>query len=83
MKDTTQFLSHNPTLLASYGDFKLYEHPLRGDTAPIYMLTPIGRLVNTGFYDLGDFDLDLCIDLAADAAEQVRIVLSSNMGGQL
>jgi hypothetical protein len=27
------------------------------------MSTPNGRLINTGFYDLDDFDLDLCIEL--------------------
>jgi len=58
------FLSHNPTLLASFGGYKLYEHPLRGDTAPIYMATKSGKLINTGFYDLDDFDLDLCREIA-------------------
>ena len=50
-----KFMSHNPTLLAEYGEYKLWEHPTRGDTAPIYMSTPSGKLINTGFYDLGDF----------------------------
>lgn len=69
MKTATSFLAHNPTLLATYGDFKLYEHPIHGDAASIYMVTPQGTLVNTWFYDLGDFDLDLCLDLAADARD--------------
>jgi hypothetical protein len=69
MTNATKFLAQNPTLLATYGEFKIYEHPTRGDSAPVYMVTPIGRLVNTGFYDLGDFDLDLCIDLATDALD--------------
>ena len=69
MKDATKFLEHNPTLLASFGGFNLYEHPTRGDEAPVYMVTPNGALINTGFYDLGDFDLDLCLDLAADAKD--------------
>jgi hypothetical protein len=54
MANTEKFLSHNPTLLMTIGRFKLYEHPLRGDTAPIYMIFQ-GQLFNTGFYDLGDF----------------------------
>ena len=58
-----KFFSLNPTLLATFGGFRLYEHPTRGDTAPIFMSTPDGRLVNTGFYDLGDFDLELCHEL--------------------
>lgn len=91
MKDATQFLSHNPTLLASYGlgqdcQYRLFEHPTRGDEAPVYMVTPTGYLINTGFYDLGDFEEDgfsLCLELEADAYEQPRIVLSGKMCGQL
>lgn len=58
-----KFFSHNPTHLGTVGDYKLWEHPTRGDTAPIYMSTPDGRLINTGFYDLEDFDVQLCIEL--------------------
>jgi hypothetical protein len=43
--------------------YKLWEHPTRGDTDCVYMSTPSGRLIATGFYDLDDFDLDLCIEL--------------------
>ena len=50
-----KFMSHNPTLLATFGGYRLYEHPTRGDSAPVYMTTPNGTLINTGFYDLGDF----------------------------
>ena len=60
-----KFMSHNPTLLMTICDFNMWEHPLRGDEAPIYMTTLDGRLINTGFYDLGDFDLALCIELCA------------------
>jgi len=63
MNKTESFLSKNPTQLTQFGDFKLFEHPTRGDTAPIYMVTPSGRLINTGFYDLEDFDLELCLEL--------------------
>lgn len=77
-----KFLAASPTLLASFGQFKLYEHPTRGDTAPIYMISPDGRLINTGFYDLGDFDLALCHELSADN-ETSRIALSAwGHGGQ-
>jgi hypothetical protein len=66
MTPLERFLSKNPTLLASYGAYSVWEHPTQGDTAPVYMSTPDGRLINTGFYDLGDFDLDLCGELAGE-----------------
>jgi hypothetical protein len=55
MGQPAKFFEHNPTLLATFGGYRLYEHPLRGDTAPVYMSTPSGALINTGFYDLGDW----------------------------
>ena len=67
MKFVQNFFCHNPTKLASFGGFDIWEHPLRGDTAPVYMTTPSGKLINTGFYDLGDFDLALCLELEAEA----------------
>ena len=59
-----KFMAHNPTVILTIGGYTLYEHPTRGDTAPLYMATPDGRLINTGFYDTGDFDLALCEELA-------------------
>jgi len=67
MKIVLSFFEHNPTKLATFGGFDIWEHPLRGDTAPVYMTTPSGKLINTGFYDLGDFDLALCLELEAEA----------------
>ena len=64
---TESFLTKNPTQLAQFSGFKLYEHPTRGDEAPVYMITPKGQLINTGFYDLGDFDLALCLGLEESA----------------
>jgi hypothetical protein len=59
-----QFFAHRPTQLARIGDFGLYEHPTRGDEVPIYMYNFLTRyMINTGFYDLGDFDLALCMEL--------------------
>lgn len=82
---TARFLALNPTELASIGGFKLWEHPTRGDTAPIYMTTPDWRLINTGFYDLGDFDLLLCEELAANrptpAEDAPRIKIEGRIGG--
>ena len=66
MTPTEKFMSHNPTLLARFGGYSLYEHPTLGDTAPIAMITPSGLLYNMGFYDLGDFEEDglaLCIEI--------------------
>lgn len=62
-----QFLAKGPYLLMQIEGYKLWEHPTRGDTAPIYMSTPSGRLINTGFYDTGDFDLGLCIELESSS----------------
>lgn len=67
MTKAESFLTKNPTELARFGGFKLYEHPTRGDTAPVYMVTPKGQLINTGFYDLGDFDLALCLEIEESA----------------
>lgn len=56
---TAKFMAHNPTVL----DTKLsshkqvctfYEHPTRGDEAPVYVM--IGEvLADTEFFDLDDF----------------------------
>lgn len=63
----TKFKAANPYLLQQIGPYTLWEHPTRGDEAPILMLTPNdAALVSTGFYDLGDFDLDLCHELDPD-----------------
>lgn len=59
-----RFLSKDPTLLATYGDYKVWKHPTMGDGAPVFLSTPDGRLIRTGFYDLGDFDLDLFVELS-------------------
>jgi hypothetical protein len=71
MKTATSFLAHNPTLLDSlkarrFGSYRFYEHPTRGDNAPVFMITPSGYLINTGFYDLEDFDLDTCEHLTCE-----------------
>lgn len=87
MTDTPagRFLAQNPTNLGIFGGYSLWEHPTRGDTAPIYMTTPDGRLINTGFYDMGDFDLTLCEELAANRPyseeDANRIKLNGNIGG--
>ena len=59
-----KFMEHNPTVILRIGGYTLYEHPTRGDEAPLYLATPDGRLINTGFYDIGDFDLALCEELS-------------------
>ena len=63
MSPVEKFMSHNPTLLASFGGYNLYKHPTLGDEAPIAMVTPSGILYNTGFFDLDDFDLELCKEI--------------------
>jgi hypothetical protein len=87
MTDTpaARFLAQSPTLLTTIGEFRFYEHPTRGDTAPVYMITPDGRLIDTGFYDMGDFDLTLCEELAANRPyseeDANRIKLNGRIGG--
>lgn len=62
--NTESFFAKNPTELMRIGQYQLYEHPTRGDTAPIYLYNVLtGHLMNTGFYDLGEFDLALCMEL--------------------
>jgi hypothetical protein len=63
-----QFLAKGPYLFMQIEGYKLWEHPTRGDTDCVYMSTPSGRLIATGFYDLDDFDLDLCIELDSNSA---------------
>lgn len=61
-----KFMSKNPYELERIEGYIFYEHPDYGDEAPIYMLTPSGNLVNTMFYDMGDFyeyGLELCHEL--------------------
>jgi hypothetical protein len=68
VSQVARFFAHQPTLLATFGEYRLWEHPTRGDTAPVYMSTPSGALINTGFYDLGDFEgdgLSLCMEIEA------------------
>lgn len=62
-----KFMSHNPTHLGNVAGFHFFEHPLRGDELPIYMVTPDKRLINTQCYDLEDLDLESCLDIAANA----------------
>jgi hypothetical protein len=65
-ENAQNFLSHNPTELCSVAGVRFYEHPLRGDNAPIYAVTAAGKLVNTGFWDCGDFDADLVSEMGWD-----------------
>ncbi len=58
-----RIMAFNPTELMRIDGYVMYEHPLRGDEAPIYMLTPDGNLINTGEYDLDDFDLAYCREI--------------------
>lgn len=66
-----KFLARDPYMLMEIGGYKLWEHPTRGDTDCVYMSTPRGRLIATGFYDIGDFldptgALALCMEIECD-----------------
>jgi hypothetical protein len=72
-----KFLSLNPYLLGQFGKYRLFEHPTRGDEAPVMMLTPNNAaLVSTGFWDMGDFDLELCQDLDPNVFYDMRPEIS-------
>ena len=62
-----RFLDKNPTQLARFGGYRLYEHPTLGDESPLIMITPAGLCLRTPFYDLDDFKggagFDLCRDI--------------------
>ena len=61
-----KFMAQDPYEIDRIGDYIFYEHPTRGDEAPIYMLTPSGKLINTMFWDMGDFEaygLELCKEI--------------------
>jgi hypothetical protein len=73
MKTAADFLATNPTLLSIAGPFQLWEHPTRGDTAPVIMTTPCGRVISTGFYDLGDLDEETCLEILANAPPRIRL----------
>lgn len=61
-----KFMVQDPYEIDRIGDYIFYEHPTRGDMAPIYMLTPSGKLINTMFWDMGDFEAygpELCKEI--------------------
>ena len=65
----TAFLSHNPHRLGTFGGYDVFEHPTRGDNAPVILTTPSGDVIETCFWDMGDFNsagLDLCIEIDSD-----------------
>lgn len=66
--NNAEFFGYKPTQLARIGDFSLYEHPTACDNAPIFLYNVLTRhLVNTYFYDLGEFDLALCMEIESGA----------------
>jgi hypothetical protein len=72
-KDT--LLSHNPTRFAKFGGYELFEHPKFGDECEILMTTPTGDVIQTCFWDMGDFDsagIDLCIEIETDTLAELR-----------
>lgn len=48
-----RFLAKNPTLLATVRGINFYEHPTRGDEAPVYAIVD-GRLIETDAWDCAD-----------------------------
>lgn len=62
---TKDFLQGDPTILGTYKNkhaqtITFYEHPTKGDTAPIYATidTQPHLLINTGFYEVDDMVQD-------------------------
>lgn len=53
-----KFLAYNPTLLGSVYGWKLYEHPTKGDEAPVIAICPKGTVYNTCEFEYTDaYDL--------------------------
>jgi len=48
--DLNKFLEHDPALLQTLHEIRLYEHPVHGDAAPVVAVCN-GLCWNTGFYD--------------------------------
>jgi hypothetical protein len=57
----------SPAQLGTAGPYTLWEHPTRGDTDCIYVLTPSGRMLPTGFHDTCDLDAATCAEIDAAA----------------
>lgn len=69
MTNLEKFLNKGPYHLMNIAGYDLWEHPDYGDEACVYMSTPDGKLIATGFYDLDDFDLELCKELEMGTKE--------------
>jgi len=53
-EQAASFIEKNPTLLGTTVGARFYEHPTRGDEAPIYALLASGVLLRTNSFDLCD-----------------------------
>tara|TARA_R110002153_G_scaffold29801_1_gene91530 strand:+ start:339 stop:584 length:246 start_codon:yes stop_codon:yes gene_type:complete len=69
-------LSYAPTSFGKFGGYELFEHPTLGDECEILMTTPNGEVIQTCFFDMGDFDsagIELCVEIETDTlAEAVE-----------
>lgn len=45
------FLSQRPTLVGAVLGYRFYEHPTRGDEAPLIAITPDGRVIPTDWWE--------------------------------
>lgn len=57
------FLDQKPYLLAEIGNYKLYEHPTRPDTSPVYLVTPSGNLIRTKYRTICYLCLGMCREI--------------------
>lgn len=46
------FMERNPTKIGTVLGRTYYEHPTRGDEAPLYYISDEGRLCQSSFYEL-------------------------------
>lgn len=51
-ENARKFKLKNPTLIGCVGGFQFYEHPTYGDEHPLLMITPEGKLKDSGFWDM-------------------------------
>lgn len=51
-ENAKKFLAQKPLLIGVVLGYEFYEHPGLGDETDLKVLTPDGRLVSSGYYDL-------------------------------
>lgn len=51
-ENAKKFLDRNPTLIGVVNGHKFYEHPELGDESDLIVITPDGRKMHSGFFEV-------------------------------